>query len=126
DPVETTDLGGSGPTELTLADINGDGVDDIVVTNQISGDVTVLVNNGNGSNFSLQRFRAGTGPYAFDSSRQSVRSLERPGKAIVAAFNNDGTPDLLVPDPGSTSLSLLLGKGSGRAGEDFDFARFLN
>jgi hypothetical protein len=124
-PVQTTDLGGSGPTDLTLADLNGDGTDDIVVTNQISGDVTVLMNNGNGQNFSPQVFRAGTGPYAFESQLQRERSLDRLGQAVVGDFNGDGTPDLLVPDAGSNSLALLLGAGSGRVG-DFDFARFLN
>ena len=40
---------GSFPSSLTAADLDGDGDQDLAVTNQVSDDVTILRNNGSGN-----------------------------------------------------------------------------
>jgi hypothetical protein len=73
---------GSGPQELQLSDLNGDGKVDIVVINANANTLSVLRGNGNGT------FQpAVTTPVRFGSFTP-----------VTADLNNDGKPDLIIMD----------------------------
>src|SRR5262249_15886872 len=120
------DVGGNGPADLAVADVNGDGIDDLLVTNRVSSDVTVLVNNGEGF-FSEQRFRAGGGAFGITGDGTSLVSGDTAAAAAPADFNGDGQLELLVSDHGTQSLALLMGQGSGSDPQTyFNFTSFAN
>ena len=76
--------------------MNGDGIPDIVTINSGTFDVSVLLGNGDGGFKPTQQFAA-----------------EANGASIaVGDFNNDGIPDLVVPN-NTCCVSLLLGNGDG-------------
>jgi hypothetical protein len=53
---------GSDPTSVAVGDFNGDGQPDLVVANQASNDVSVLLGNGDGTFGAQARFASGVGP----------------------------------------------------------------
>src|SRR5207248_2929984 len=86
---------GLNPTSVLVTDVTGDGRPDIIVTNGGSNTVTILVNNGNGTNaatFNQLTFATGTNPNA------------------VAVGNVDGTGglDLVISDGGNAAVGVLL------------------
>jgi FG-GAP-like repeat len=86
------------PITITLADVNNDGIPDIVTANGSGGESTsVLLGNGDGS--------FGTG------ATFSARGW--PISAVVADFNNDGKPDIATANANENSVGLLFGKGDG-------------
>jgi hypothetical protein len=104
-PVMNFGTGGVTPIYVQSADVNGDGKLDLVVINQNSDTVAVLLGNGDG------RFQP-PATYDIASGGQSL-----PGCAAVADFNNDGRPDIavtngLIGTSGGT-ISILLNKGDG-------------
>ena len=109
-PVALSSVGGNQadtyPEGAVIADVNGDGKGDIISSNDDSGDVTILLGNGDGT-VNVPTIGYATGGYP-----------EQP--AIVADFNGDGFLDLLVPDD-EFSLVFLKGYGDGsfRAGMDY-------
>ena len=70
--------------DLAIADLDGDSYADIVVVESIGRAVAVLINSGNGKNFSRTRLRFGT------VANVSARDLD-----------DDGAPDLLLGIDGS-------------------------
>jgi hypothetical protein len=106
---------GVDPTDLALADVDGDARLDILVTDQFSGDVSV-VRNGPGAPYSsLSRFRAGTGLFGIDNSSGSVaiRSDIRPLGLAPVRFDRNGPPDLIVTDRVNDRFSILRNSGAG-------------
>ena len=86
------------PYAVAVGDFNRDGKQDLAIANG-AGSVTVLLGDGTGD------FTAATGsPFAAGSG---------PDALAVADFNGDGFQDLAVADYGSTTVSVLLGDGSG-------------
>src|SRR6185503_6926724 len=69
---------GSLPSSVAVGDLNGDSKPDIVVTNAAGGNVSVLLNNGNGTFQSAVNYGAGSGAYS----------------VAVGDFNADGKNDL--------------------------------
>jgi hypothetical protein len=110
------DTGGNGANAVAIADVNGDGKPDLVVTNWCAyssctvpgNNVGVLLGNGDGT-FQAAVVYASGGLYA-DS-------------VVVADVNGDGKPDLLVANCGtgnnthcvgaSGNVGVLLGNGDG-------------
>ena len=109
-PVVTYGSGGADPRSVVVADLNGDGIPDLVVANYGSNNVGVLLGNG-------------------DSTFQSAVSYGSggvgPKSVAVADINGDGKPDLIVanclpigasgcggPTPNGV-VSVLLGNGNG-------------
>src|SRR6266540_3828415 len=88
---------GTFPLSIAVGELNSDGFPDVVTANRTSGDVSVLLGNGNGT-FQPQQ-RASTG-----SSPQST---------AIADLNGDGFRDLVVANGGTNDVSILLGNGDG-------------
>ena len=92
---------GTSPAAIAVGDFNGDGKIDIAVANTGSGDVSILLGNGDGTFQPASSFSAGNSPSAI----------------AVGDFNGDGKLDLAVFQPGSNgvagSISILLGNGDG-------------
>ncbi len=91
------------PYSITVADVNEDGKPDLLVGNGMSGLVSVVLGNGDGSFQSAVLYASG-GDYA-DS-------------VAVADVNEDGKPDLLVVNALSKNdligrVGVLLGNGDG-------------
>jgi len=90
---------GEGPQSVAVADVNGDGVPDIVTANAGSNDVTVLLGNGDGS------FAPAAGsPFAVGPLPWSV---------AVADVNGDGRSDIVTANVGSNDVTVLLGEAGG-------------
>ena len=93
---------------MAVADVNGDGKPDLLVTNECSsgctnGSVSVLLGNGDGTFQTAVSYGSG-GEYALS--------------VAVADVNGDGKPDMLVANDcasGCTNglVSVLLGNGDG-------------
>jgi hypothetical protein len=101
-PSPQTLFVGSAPVSVTVADINGDGVPDMLIANQGSNDVSVIFGSydrsGNWVGTIGPRLKAGgIGPIGVD-----VRDL-----------NGDGIVDLAVMDGGSGTITMLTGVGQG-------------
>src|ERR1051326_6785225 len=77
--------------------LNADTKPDIVVANQNSGNVSVLLNNGDGTFGATTNFPAGLNP-------QSVAAGD---------INSDGKIDLVVPLSFDGAITVLLGNGTG-------------
>jgi hypothetical protein len=94
------------PFNATIADVNGDGNGDVVVTNAETSDVSVLLGNGDGT-LNLTSVGYATGGYAYTP-------------AIVADLNGDGLVDILAADS-EQSLVWMAGFGDGtfQAGRNF-------
>ncbi len=96
---QTTYLAGFSPASVIAADVNGDGIPDLVFTNEIkNGDVGVMLGNGNGTFQNFITFAAGAYPQ----------------RVFAADLTGDGIEDLVVDNltaPGT--ISVLLGNGDG-------------
>ena len=97
---------GTFPRAVAVADVNGDGIPDVITANYISGTVSVLLGNGDGSFQQQQTFAVGM----------------RPSSVVVADVNGDGTPDLVVANRLSNTVSVLLGNGDGSFQQQQTFA----
>ena len=87
------------PGAVALADLNGDGIFDLIVANSGSNNVLVYPGLGDGqfgpATNGGDGYFVGTDPVA------------------IAVADLNGQPDLLVADSGSNDVSILLGQGSG-------------
>jgi len=92
-----TPTGGFGSWSMAVADFNGDGKMDAAVTNNRTGNVTILLGRGNGTFRAAGFFSTHVGPTAIQA----------------ADFNHDGRLDLAVVNSGSGDVTILLGKGDG-------------
>jgi len=88
---------GADPISVAAADLNRDGIPDIVTANVTSGDVSVLLGNGDGTFQAQQRIPAGVEPAA----------------VAVADLNRTGFLDLIVANSRPNAVSILLGNGDG-------------
>jgi len=80
-----------------VGDFNGDGRNDLAVANYNSGDVSILLRDGEGTFAPAVSYRAGTYPTAI----------------AAGDFNRDNTSDLAVANSFSDNVSILLGNGDG-------------
>ena len=113
-PLSTITLQvGVGVSDVTLVDTTGNSLPDIVVTNELTGLVSVIRNLGGGNFGAPVPYRAGTGLLALDSSG-SVTSLEASVDVAAGQFTTGAPTDLLTVNPGSNTLGLLAGLGGGR------------
>jgi hypothetical protein len=106
---------GINPSAISLADVDGDGRLDIAITNQFSGDVSVLLNDPRKPFCSELRFRAGIGLYWVDQhdGRPVVHSFQASAGVVSGIFEGGKSTDLIVTNSGSNSFSRLQGTGLG-------------
>src|SRR5262249_10478950 len=90
-------VAGSGAFSVTVADLNLDGIADIIVANNYDGTLSLFLGKGDG---------------AFQSKTDIQSSVENPRSVAVADLNGDGKPDLAVAGENRT-IAILLGSGSG-------------
>jgi hypothetical protein len=81
-----------GPDGVSVGDMNGDGILDLVVPNTSGAQVSVLLGDGNGT------FAAKTDYTVGDS----------PTSVALADFNGDGLPDIATSNDGSSNVTILL------------------
>ncbi len=100
--ARTNYLAGDGPISVSSADFDGDGDNDLAVANERSDNVSVLLNNGDGTFAPKVDYLAGDGP-------QSIFSGD---------LDADGDSDLAVANAGPCcsypgNVSVLLSNGDG-------------
>ena len=91
---------GTNPVGISVADVNGDGRPDLVVANEGSNDISILLNQPQGNSITFTpgpRLKAGSGPVS----------------TVVQDVNGDGIPDVLVSNSQSNNVMLLPGVGGG-------------
>src|SRR5262249_47424787 len=91
-----TFVAGQNPQSVFAADLDHDGVTDLVVTTSSADTVSVLLGDG-------------TGGFA---AKPEVATGSRPMSAAVADIDGDGNADIVVTNRGSP-ISLLFGHGDG-------------
>ncbi len=82
---------------MAVANLNGDGLPDIIVANYSSNTVSVLMNT-----------MAPGATVASFAPQQAFATGSNPFSVVAADLNGDGRPDLLVADFHSDSVSVLL------------------
>lgn len=102
---------GGSPTDVAVADVDGDRDLDLLVSHVGSGDVALLENDPARRFDHLRRFRAGPGWYGLD--RGEVTSLHQPVAVIAGALQANGQPAVVVLNQGTRSLSTLVNNGRG-------------
>ena len=106
---------GLGVSDVQAVDTTGSGTLDLVVTNKLTGQVSVLLNLGNGTFAAPVPYRAGTGLSAIDpGSTPEVTSLEATAGVAAGPLTPGGPTDLVTINPGSNTLDVLAGLGGGR------------
>ena len=96
-----SNFGVSQPKAIATADFNGDGKLDLAVTQQFTGKISILLNDGTGG------FRTD----AFNANSYLVGSVPTAIKA--GDFNNDNKADLIAIIPNFNSFAVLIGDGAG-------------
>ena len=106
---------GRGVSDLEVIDTRGDGLPDLVVTNALTGQVSVLLNRGNGSFAPAVPYRAGLGLSAVYGSSGSTQITSPESTTGVAggSLTPGGPISLVAADPGTESIGLLQGLGGG-------------
>ncbi len=90
---------GSNPTDLVVGDMNRDGHPDLITSNLVSNDVSVLINNGDGT-FAVEVF--------FDTT-----SNTGPINCAVADVDADGFLDIVTVNRDSDSITVFTNDGTG-------------
>jgi hypothetical protein len=91
---------GTDPVGLTIADLTGDGIPDIIVANAGSNDLSVFIGVGQGANWTLE-------------PRPRLRVGNDPVSTTVADVYGDGVPDIICVDQGGDNVEVLRGVGGG-------------
>ncbi|HEV2423574.1 MAG TPA: VCBS repeat-containing protein [Terriglobia bacterium] len=90
---------GKGPGIVAIADVNRDGIPDLLVANEEEGTISVLLGNGRGH---------------FTAAHASPSPCNpKPNDIAVADMNGDGNPDLMIANHQTPYLTILLGDGKG-------------
>ena len=106
---------GLGVSNVQAVDTTGSGRLDLVVTNKLTGLVSVIRNLGGGAFAPPVPYRAGTGLSAIDpGSTPEVTSLEATAGVAAGPLTPGGPTDLVTINPGSNTLDVLVGLGGGR------------
>ena len=88
---------GSKPSSLVAADIDGDKIPDLIVSNYGAHDVGVFLNTGNGTFTDQAIYWTGSNSYC----------------VAAADINDDGKIDIVVANYGANNIGVLLNTGNG-------------
>src|SRR6267142_2449153 len=91
---------GMAPRSIRAVDLNGDGKLDVIVSNDLSADLSIFRGKGDGT---LER-------------AESIKTMPGTDSIAVADFNNDDKADLAVTStarPSTEVISVLFGRGDG-------------
>ncbi len=91
---------GKDPAGITVGDINGDGHPDLIVADQGSNDVSILLGRGDGGNWTL-------------SSGPTIPAGLAPVRTALADPDNNGIADLFICNSGSDTVTMYRGRGDG-------------
>ena len=94
---------GDGPRGVVAADVNGDGILDMIVSNRNSNNVSVRFGNGFGGFLSQTFYSSGT------TAKDSKRSIT----VALGDIDNDGDLDIVVTNRKANSVGILLNNGVG-------------
>ena len=94
-----SNIDSSSPTgiSVTVADVTGDGLQDLVTANSGANALRVFLGNGDGT----------------FQSPASLPVPTRPFGVVVGDFNGDAKPDLVSVNNGANNITVLLGNGQG-------------
>lgn len=90
---------GESQTDVAIGDVNNDGRPDIVVTNQYTHDLTLLLNEGWGGFRSI-----------------AIASTAQPQRVVIGDLDHDGAPDLVVGVWSLSGTRVIPMRGSGLGG----------
>ncbi|CAF3496799.1 unnamed protein product [Rotaria sp. Silwood1] len=90
---------GSIPTSVTLADVDGDGDLDAIVSNKGTNDVGVLLGNGDGT-FAAQK-------------TYGLLAASAPASVTTADVDDDGDLDIIVANTGTNDIGILINNPTG-------------
>lgn len=100
--ASTGNLSSVNPVGVAVADVNGDGIPDIVSNNRGVGNAGVLIGNGDGTFKPVVTYAIG------DSGSSYANGI------AIADMNGDGNPDIVTVDNGSSyDIGILYGNGDG-------------
>ncbi len=91
---------GLDPSAVTIADIDGDSLLDLAITNAGDDTVSVLLNTGNGQKYDLVAL---------------VDVGDEPSDVLVRDYNDDMLADLAVANEGDNTLLILINQGNAEA-----------
>ncbi|MBD2194384.1 cadherin-like domain-containing protein [Calothrix anomala] len=94
------------PRAVAVGDFNSDNKLDVVVANELTDNISVLLGNGTGGFGTPTNFAVG----------------DNPSSVVVGDFNSDGKLDLAVANYLSSNISILLGNGTGGFDTPTNFA----
>src|SRR5262249_8785433 len=98
------------PGAVATADLNGDGLPDLVVANSGANTVLVYPGLGHGQFGPAQSFFTGTDPVGITIASLNDDLIPDPANPTRLI---DPTPDLVVANEGSNDVTVLLGQGQG-------------
>jgi Bacterial Ig-like domain (group 3)/FG-GAP-like repeat/FG-GAP repeat len=88
---------GINPKGLAVADLNGDGLADLVIVDTKTNNVKVMLGNGDGTFQPFTSYPVGNSPYS----------------AVVGDFDQDGNLDVAVSNSDDGTVGILFGNGDG-------------
>src|ERR1035438_7446325 len=91
-PTQIVPTAGSSPTAIAVGDFNGDGYADLAITNGGQNNITILLGDGTGINF---------------TAAASPSTGSTPTAIAVGDFNGDGIDDLAVANSGDGTVTIL-------------------
>ena len=94
---------GVGPVALVAGDFRGGGLEDLAVVNEIDNTLTILQNQGSGT------FLQAGSPISLGAARTAAPPVAP--SIVTASFTTSGFQDLLVTDPVSNTVQVLLSNG---------------
>jgi hypothetical protein len=103
---------GDGPSQVVMADVNHDGKPDLIVSDALENTVSVLLGNGDGTFQAPREYSIGAMNTQDAATSFSELTTFKRGLA-VADLTGNGNLDIVVTNPTSGDVSVLMGRGDG-------------